>query len=335
MSVATLKTDRLWLAAASFGRCPRKLATFVLGVGLLWVYWPTLLDVAGRWRTDSQYSHGYAVPLFSLYLLWRRRDLLAALQPTGWGLLILAGGLALRFFGTYIYLDWLQGLALLPCLAGACLLAGGWRALHWSWPAIAFLIFMLPLPHRIETGLAYPLQRVATLASTYILQTLGVAAFSEGNVICMGPVRIGVVEACSGLSMLMIFFALSTAVCLVVDRPWGEKALIFASSIPIALAANIIRIVVTAVLHKTVSSAWADYVFHDLFGWLMMPLALAMLWAEMRLFAWLVVDLPVRDPEIVRIPGTLTRTALPRMAAKETMMARASSATMTGGKATG
>jgi exosortase/archaeosortase family protein len=101
------------------------------------------------------------------------------------------------------------------------------------------------------------------------------------------------VEACSGLSMLMIFFALSTAVALLIRRPWPERALLVASALPIAILSNIIRITVTGVLHKTAGSEVADLVFHDLAGWLMMPLALGMLWTELRLLNWV---FPLRIP---------------------------------------
>ena len=263
-----------------------------LAVALLWVFGPTLGDMASRWGSESQYSHGYLVPLFCAYLLWSRRALLAGtepVRPSWWGLPLLVTGLALRFAGIYLYFDWLDAIALLPCLAGLTLLAGGWRALRWAWPAIAFLAFMVPLPFRLEKALAAPLQRVATLVSTFALQTLGFVAFAEGNVIRLGEVRIGVVEACSGLSMLVVFFALSTAVTLVSTRSPLERGLIFLSAVPIALLANILRIVVTAMLHKTVGREIADLVFHDLAGWLMMPLALGMLWAEMRLLSWLLL----------------------------------------------
>ena len=259
-----------------------------LALCLAWVYWPSLTGLASRWG-DAEYSHGYLVPVFSLYLLWSRRGMLPAepLRPSWWGLPVLAAGLALRFAGTYAFFDW---------LAAVALLAGGGRALRWSWPAIAFLVFMIPLPHRLETGLAQPLQHIATTASTYALQTLGFAAFAEGNVIRMGEVRIGVVEACSGLSMLIIFFALATAVILVVRRPPLDKALIFASALPIAVAANLIRITVTGVLHKVAGSRLADLVFHDLAGWLMMPLALGLLWVELRLLAWVLVPRAASKP---------------------------------------
>src|SRR5262249_35685267 len=152
--------------------------------------------------------------------------------------------------------------------------------LRWSWPAIAFLVFMLPLPFRVEVALSHPLQRVATYLSTYALQTLGFAAVSEGNIIILDNVRIGVVEACNGLGMLVTFVAMTTATVLIVRRSWIETVLILLSAIPIALLANVLRITTTGILHAEVGGQIGDIVFHDLAGWLMMPIALCLLWLE-------------------------------------------------------
>jgi exosortase/archaeosortase family protein len=134
-----------------------------------------------------------------------------------------------------------------------------------------------------------------------MLQLLGFAAFSEGNIITIGEdVRIGVVEACNGLSMLMIFFALCTAVALFLRRPLADRIAIVLSAIPIALVANLTRIIVTAVLHKTVGGHLANLVFHDLAGWLMMPLALGVLWLELRLMSWVLIEPQVDKPLGVR-----------------------------------
>ena len=213
--------------------------------------------------------------------LWKE-----GLRPSPWGFVVLVLGLAVRFAGTYTYFSWLSATSLLICLTGLVLLVGGAKALRWAWPAIAFLIFMIPMPFRVEVALAHPLQKVATVASTYTLQTLGFPAVAEGNVIRMGEVRLGIVEACSGLSMLQIFFALSTAVTLLMRGSFLEKLVIFLSAIPIALASNITRIVVTGIMHVYVGRELADLVFHDLAGWLMMPLALVMLWGLVKLLSW-------------------------------------------------
>jgi exosortase len=238
------------------------------------------------------------VPVFALALLWLRRSRLASgtVQGNWWGGPLLGAGIALRLIGGYYCYDWVDAISLIPCLGGLILILGGGQAWRWSWPAIAFLTFMIPLPYRFSVMLAAPLQNFATVSSTFCLQTLGLPALAEGNVILLNEIEIGIVEACSGLRMLVIFFALSTGFALVVRRPLWEKVLIVASAVPIALVVNVIRITATGVLYQTVGSDWAHAVFHDLAGWLMMPLALGILGLELKLLKDLFLDpLPV-DP---------------------------------------
>jgi exosortase len=268
--------------------------------GLIWAHWTDLVEMGQHWAHDAQYSHGYLVPLFCLGLLWRRRDQLQH-HPAGpaWGLPILALGIGLHLTGAYFYYTWLEALALLPSLAGVVLIMGGWANLaawRWAWPAIGFLVFMIPLPYRLEVALAGPLQRIAVISSTYLLQTFGLPAVAEGNIILLSEARIGIVEACSGLRMLVVFFALSSAVALVIRRPLWEKALVVASAVPIALVVNVMRITVTGFLHEKVSSAVANAVFHDFAGWLMMPIALGLLWLELRYLSHLLLEPPPSGP---------------------------------------
>jgi exosortase len=217
----------------------------------------------------------------------------------------LAAGLGLRLAGAYWYVDWLEAVSLLPVLAGAALLLAGWPALRRAGLAIGFLGFMIPLPYRVETALAQPLQRVATSLSTYVLQTIGLPAVAEGNIILINEARIGVVEACNGLGMLLLFFAVAAGVALQVRRSWVERAILVASAAPIAVAANVTRITVTGLLHASAGSRWADAVFHDLAGWLMMPLALGLLWLELQVLSRLVIEVecPSGPVPVIR-PGS-------------------------------
>jgi exosortase len=264
----------------------------ILAVGVLWAYWTTLGSLAAIWTRDAQYSHGWLVPLFAAGLLWHRRHMLA---PSGnlhpWGLAILLVSAVLRLVGVYFYVPWFDMLSLLPCLAGLVVLWGGGAALRWAWPGIAFLLFMLPLPYRLGTFMAPSLQRLATQASTYTLQTLGFPAIAEGNIILLHDSRIGVVEACGGLSMLMVFLALAVAVALVVQRHVLDKAIIVISALPIAVISNVVRITMTAIVHDQLGAS-AGEMCHDLAGWLMMPLALGMLWIELKLLPRLLLSAP-------------------------------------------
>lgn len=263
----------------------------LLGALLVWSYWPTFTVMQNRWSTDPRYAHGYLVPLFSLVLLWLRRERLANLTPrsTWGGLVLIVIALALRLAGTYIYIGWVEAFSLLPALAGYCVLARGWPSLRWAGPSIAFLIFMVPLPYRVEGALASPLQRMATNMSTYALQTLDFPAAAEGNVIRLEHGELGVVEACSGLSMLFTFFAMTFGLAMVIRRPWLDKVAIITSAIPIALLVNSIRITTTGVCHELGSGWMVDHVIHDLAGWLMMPMAMGLLWLEVQILSHLLV----------------------------------------------
>ena len=153
---------------------------------------------------------------------------------------------------------------------------------------------MIPMPYRTTIWLGFPLQQLATTVSTYMLQTLGQPAITEGNTILIRDFQLSIVKACSGLSMLVTFFTFSTAVCLVVKKPVSDKLIILLSAIPIALVANVIRIVITGVMFLHVSEESVQTVFHDAAGWIMMPLALAFLGAELWVLKRLFVDVKQR-----------------------------------------
>jgi exosortase len=273
---------------------------------LLWAFGSTLTELAHVWRTSDQYSHGFLVPGFALLLLWLRRDKFdrQAVRPNLMiGGLLLALGIGMRLVGVYWYYLWLDTIAIVPCVAGVCWLLGGWAAWCWAWPAVLYLTFMIPLPFRLATALSAPLQTMATEASTFIMQTIGLPALSEGNVIVLNEARLNIVEACSGLRMLFVFIALSSAMALLTRRPWLEKLIILASAIPIAIASNIIRITVTGILHETTNSETANAFFHDLGGWLMMPLGLLFLAVELKILSHLFIDPPPAPPRGVRDPA--------------------------------
>lgn len=263
----------------------------VLGAALLWSLWPVIREMANRWQHDTRYSHGFLVPAFAVYLLWCRRELSGPwlAQPSWWGLVPIVAGEALKLAGARYYVEWLAGISLIPSLAGIALVVGGWPLLRRAWPAIVFLFFMVPLPYQLEVAVGQPLQRVGTLASNYILQTLGLTSVAEGNVIVLDHARIGVVEACNGLGMIFMFAAFTTGAAFVLERPVVDKVLILLSTLPIALAANVLRITTTAVLHETVGGRAADTLYHDLAGWVMMPVALGALWVELFLLSRLFV----------------------------------------------
>jgi exosortase len=274
----------------------------LLVVGVLWVYWPALYRISQRWSA-AQYSHGWLVPFFSLFLLWQRRHYLSEVEwrPSGWGFGFLGVAVLMRLTDGFFYIPWLDYYSLLPCLAGLCLLVGGWTALRWAGPSIAFLFFMMPLPYMVETAWAYRLRLIATVTSTFALQTLGLPALADGTDIYINDQVLEIAPACSGMGMLLIFFAISSAIILAIKRPWLDKLLILLSAIPIAVVANIVRITITALLYELSAhfdNAWlhrkANDLFHDGAGYLMMVVALVLLLIEIKILDRLLIPVETK-----------------------------------------
>jgi exosortase len=272
------------------------LIRFFAVVGLVtWAFWPTLAFLFEKWIGDPQYSHGFLVPLFSLYLLRENQDRLKATTYTPLpviGGLILGVSLVLRGLAGGLLFHQLDVLSLLLTLVGTAIAFGGTRLLLLTGPAILFLIFMIPLPFELERNVGGPLKMMATQASTYLLQTVGLPAIAEGNLILIDEVRLGVVDACSGLKMLMTFAAFSMGAVLLNSRTWFERFIVILGIVPIAMLTNILRITATGITHTFVHDKATNAWLHDVYGWCMMPLGLALLALELWVLKRLVVEQP-------------------------------------------
>lgn len=269
-------------------------------------YAPNIAALARQWQAEPNYSHGFLVAPLALMILWQRRERLEALvlKPSwlGWVGLIFVLGLR-----AWLYIrneQWAENATIILVLASLVLAFGGRPLLRWAGPALGFLIFMLPLPPRLNLVLAGPLQRLATIGSTTLLHALGLPVLAQGNVIFVGGERLEVAQACNGLSMLLSFVTLVTAIVILLaaSRPLWEQGLLLLSAIPIALAANILRIAATAWAYhafgREAATPWplslqfttVDEFVHDTAGWAMVLVGLVLAFAEMELLKWLVIE---------------------------------------------
>lgn len=257
------------------GNAGRLAAGAVLAGVFVWAYYPTVERLLRAWRDQPDYSHGYFVVPVAIFILWARRasfpGLSGRLAWAGLGLIVLS--VLVRMLGALYYLDAADGWSILFWAGGAVWFLCGWRVFWWSLPAVLFLWFMVPLPFRVEHALSRPMQHVATSASAWVLQCLGQPALAENNVLLLGNQRIGIEEACSGLRIFVGIIALAFIFVVLVRRTWWEKAILLASIAPVALVANVTRIVVTTLLMQRFDSASAHQLIHDWAGYVMVPYA--------------------------------------------------------------
>ena len=270
-------TERKGLAQSPWKSRQLSLA-LALGVAFAWSYWPTLRELADIWNREPDYSHGYLVlPLFA-YFLWLRRDSLpSSLRPSWFGVVLVGLSIGLRVAGSRFFLTPLDGWSIVLWCSGVAMCLGGWRLLKWALPPILFLLFMVPLPYRVEFMVSEPLQKLAAILSSFFLQCLGQAAFAEETTLLIGSRVLEVEQSCSGLRIFVGIFALACGYLIAFRREVWEAMLLMVSVVPVALLANAIRIVVTALLFQHFSDEAAQHFSHDVAGWLMIPLAALML----------------------------------------------------------
>jgi len=247
----------------------------------LWLYWSILVHLVGQWWHDPNFSHGFLVPLFSGYVIWQQRDTLARLRlrPSWTGLVIVAVAMCTLVVGQLGAELFLSRTSLLMLLAGLIILFCGWnyfRALLFPW---AFLILMIPIPAIVFNQITFPLQLLASRVASVILPIMGVPVLREGNVINLPAMPLEVAEACSGIRSLMTLVAIAIVYGYLMEKRIWVRWLLALASVPIAVAANSVRIIGTGLLVQYWDPDKAEGYFHASWGWIIFVISLMMIYA--------------------------------------------------------
>ncbi len=279
------------------------------------------------WLTDSSWSHGFLIPLFSLYFINQHRGEILGLQyardplavllhgrrpepllpgqtrPDYLGLFFLICALMFYLFNMvspsgYAYF---RSISMIASLGAVVLFLGGWRLIKYTWLPIAFLVFAVPLPGRFYVQVTMPMRILAARMTTTLMNLVsGMDATVNGvviDVIYKGrPLEpsLNVAEACSGMRLLMAFLALGVAMAYLHYRPIWQRIILLASTIPIAIFCNIVRVTVTGFIYVLADPRYAQGIYHDILGMAMLPLAFGLY----GLIAWFMSSLFIEEAEV-------------------------------------
>jgi exosortase len=234
-----------------------------------WLYAPLVLRLAQQWWQDPNYTHGFFVPVFSLFLIWEGRAKLAALQmkPSWWGLVILVFALLALLVGTVCSGFFLSRISLLLLICGVVVFLAGWEHLAAISFPLAFLVLMIPSSTLVEQ-ITFPLQILATKTATLLLTGLGVSGVREGNIIFLPNARLEVAEACSGIRSLFSLITLTVIYGYLAETKTGVRVLLALIAIPVSILANALRIAATGVVVQYWGVEAAQGTPHLLSGWL-------------------------------------------------------------------
>lgn len=272
----------------------------VLGALLAVLYWHVLRVLVQKWMTMPDWSHGFLIPVFSLYYLHMQRHRFpAGLQRTGYlGVLVLLAAFALYVDSTLWHqFSYLHSVSLVIAIFGVVYLVCGWPTARWAWFGVAFLFFALPLPGAIYERMTMPLQQIASVVATLLLNVLpGMDAEAENIVITYlyngREGALNVEQACSGIRLMMAFVSLGVAMAFVSERPLWHRMVMILSCIPIAIFCNMVRVTTTGLFVVFGRDDLAKGVPHMLLGLSMLLIAFGLFSSISHVLGHLFVEAP-------------------------------------------
>ncbi len=247
------------------------------------VYCHVLAKLFLDWQSQDN-SHGFLVPLFAAFLVWEKRKTLRAtiIAPAWSGIALMALGLVVLILGVFGSELFFSRVSLIILLAGLLLCFGGVQLLKELRFALLVLFLAIPIPAIIYNQITFPLQILASKLASDLLPLFGVPVLREGNIIELPLMKLEVAEACSGIRSLMSLFTLSVFYGYFMEKSAWRRVALILTSIPIAIAANAMRILGTGLCVQYWDPDKAMGFFHEFSGWVIFMVSLAFLFLVHR-----------------------------------------------------
>jgi len=276
--MGTENQEDLVLSAIPTNNIDRRLLFGIGGLVLL-IYVPVLGDLIERWWNDSNYSHGFLVPLISGFLIWRQRQELAACQQSShwFGLAMILFGMLGVVVGNAGSEYFTVRVSLVITLFGLVLYLFGMEITRRVWFAIFMLLFMIPVPAVVYFSATFPMQLLASKVAVSAMDILGIPVARQGNIIHLPETSLEVAEACSGLRSLISLLAMGAIYAYLSQRRFWAQAVLFVGTIPMAVAGNISRVFVTALITYAWGTDTTTEPLHTIMGAMVFVVAFVLL----------------------------------------------------------
>ncbi|MFC2061043.1 exosortase [Elusimicrobiota bacterium] len=225
---------------------------------------------------DSYYSHGFIIPLISVYLIWLKRDEIKKMNSeySFWGLILILCSLIIHFLGMVAGVFFVSGFSMFFLIIGLSFYMHGKKITLKILFPLVLLIFMFPLPLVAINGISFPMKMVATKIGVLILKgVFNLNLRNEGFHIFFPHASLIIGNPCSGLRSLITMMALGSVIAYLLKAPLHKRFLLFFLSVPVALVSNIIRIIMLSLAVYIYGGGMAKGIFHDLSGYFVFIIA--------------------------------------------------------------
>ena len=246
---------------------------------MILTYYRVLAGLVDTWWRNPDFSHGFLVPIFAAYLIWTKREALLGerVAPSWSGVAVVALGLFVLLLGSYGAAVFLSRASLVILLAGLVLSFAGWEYLRELRFALLVLFLAIPLPTIVFNQIALPLQIFASELASGLLSLFNIPVFRQGNVIQLAAMKLEVAEACSGIRSLVSLFTLAVFCGYFLEKTFLRRVVLALASVPIAIAANAVRIFGTGLCVQYWDPDKALGFFHEFSGWVIFLVSLGCL----------------------------------------------------------
>jgi exosortase len=248
------------------------------------LYYRVAVKLVYDWYTIPDYSHGFLVPLFAAFLIWDKRKVLVAtpIKQTWSGIVLVVFSIMVLILGVYGVELFTARISFIMMITGLIATFFGWSMVRELRFPLLVLVLAIPFPAILFNRITFPLQLLASRIASDILPWLGVPTLHEGNVIELPVMKLEVAEACSGIRSLMSLFTLAVFYGYFLERTTKRRVILALASIPIAVTANVARIVGTGLCVQYWDPEKALGFFHEFSGWVMFVVSLACLFLVHR-----------------------------------------------------
>jgi exosortase len=243
-----------------------KIQIALIGALLIYLYWDALAWMIGQWENNPNYGHGWLIPLAMGYMIFKKKDVFKAdYKSTLKDLWLVFAGVVIFLLGARIEFIQITLFSLLVIALGLVYFYKGKTAFKEMLFPVGYFIFGIPAPYYLES-FTVPLKSMATVVSVGFMQMAGITIARQGNIIYLPNYTLEVADACSGLKSLVMVTAVGALYAYISQPTLKRKWVLFLSSIPIAVIANIARIIMVGILASIFGEKLAFDFVHDFSG---------------------------------------------------------------------
>ena len=248
-----------------------------------------------QWR-DATWQHGALVPFIVGYLIWRRRGEISQLPESSsrWGFVLIICALLAYFAGFRANIFYFGYLGVMALIAGASLWLEGAQRSRGRLFAWLMLGFMWPLPF-LEESIGYQMRLLMVKTTGFVLNAIGVESLVSGTALQSMPniefgrkagdlFSVGIAAPCSGMRSLFALLVVGALFSYFRQRGMWRRLALFGTILPIAIVANMVRILILIFSAMVFGQSWAIgdaekevSVFHEFTGIVVFLVALLLL----------------------------------------------------------